>query len=275
MLRKILRKVIPSGLNPSRMALAQVERASHFVVMRGPFRGMRYVQGAVGSHLHPKLLGSYERELHPLLEHLRQHPVDVAFDIGAAEGYYAVGMLFAGLASRVVAFETNPAGQELVMEMARLNGVADRLSVFGACTVAGLNEQLDAAANRTSLLLMDVEGFESLLLDPIRVPALKRQDILVEVHEFVLPGLTQEILARFGDSHTVERFDEQPRQLEENTCLSGVVGLFPRRYRMLPLNEHRPCRMHWLRLTTRQPAAVDRSDSADQPQIASSVSSNA
>lgn len=274
MIRKMLRKLMPAKLNPSRMALAQVERASHFIVMRGPFRGMRYVQGAVGSHLHPKLLGTYERELHPFLEQLREHPVDIAFDIGAAEGYYAVGMLFAGMASHVVAFETNPAGQMLVMDMARLNGVADRLSVFGACSVAALSEQLEAAGSRSSLLMMDVEGFESLLLDPLRVPALRKQNILVEVHEFVLPGLTQEILARFGDSHSVERFDEQPRRLEENTCLSGVVRFLPRRYRMLPLNEHRPCRMHWLLLTPRQPAANNRSELGDQPQMASSISTS-
>lgn len=257
MLRNILRKLTPDRLRPSQLALAQVERASDFTVMSGPFRGMRYVPGAVGSHLHPKLLGTYEKELHPLFDSLRQHPVDVAFDIGAAEGYYAVGMLFANLALHVVAFETNPEGQTLLMQMAELNGVGDRLSVFGACSVAALNEQLNAVRNQSSLLMMDVEGFESLLLDPIRVPALTRLNILVEVHDFVLPGLTQEIVARFGDSHTVERFDEQPRRLEENTCLGGVIRLLPRRYQMLPVNEHRPCRMHWLWLTARQPAQVD------------------
>jgi hypothetical protein len=239
------------------LALAQVERASDFTVMSGPFRGMRYVPGAVGSHLHPKLLGTYERELHPLLESFRQHPVETAFDIGAAEGYYAVGMLFANLALHVVAFESNPQGQALLTQMAELNGVGDRLSVFGACSVAAFNEQLNAVGDQSSLVMIDVEGFESLLLDPIRVPVLKRLNILVEVHDFVLPGLTEEILARFRDTHAVERFDEQPRRLAENTCLSGVVRILPRRYRMLPLNEYRPCRMHWLWLTARQPTQVD------------------
>src|SRR6516162_7464404 len=41
-------------------------------VRHGPFRGMKYTaEKSVGSVLVPKLLGSYERELHPLLERLQ------------------------------------------------------------------------------------------------------------------------------------------------------------------------------------------------------------
>ena len=233
------------------------------------------MQGAVGSHLHPKLLGTYEQELHPLLEQLRQHPVDVAFDIGAAEGYYAVGMLFAGLASRVVAFETNPAGQALVMDMARLNGVADRLSVFGACTRGGFERATRVAGDRSSLLMMDVGRF--------RIAACwirsgcrrcRQQNILVEVHDFVLPGLTQEILARFGDSHTVER-------IRRTAAPAGRKHVPVRRGSPLAAAISDVALQRASSVPDALAAAVaaptggiDRSDSGNQPQMASSISSS-
>jgi len=55
------------------------------VVRSGPFQGMKYTSKSAGSVLIPKLLGIYERELHPVLEYAISHPFQVIVDIGAAE----------------------------------------------------------------------------------------------------------------------------------------------------------------------------------------------
>src|SRR5688500_985732 len=63
-------------------------------VRRGPFHGMTYPESAVGlaEQLVPKLLGSYECELHGALEQVIQGDYEQVVDIGAADGYYAVGL---------------------------------------------------------------------------------------------------------------------------------------------------------------------------------------
>jgi hypothetical protein len=74
----------------------QLHSAKRFVevhgprVRHGPFRGMRYEANRVAAT--QKLIGAYERELHPWLERvLAQRPTRFV-DIGAADGYYAIGI---------------------------------------------------------------------------------------------------------------------------------------------------------------------------------------
>src|SRR5438876_11547620 len=61
-------------------------------VSNGSFRGMAYVPEAVGSSLLPKLIGSYEQEITPAIEEMVAKRPPRIIDIGAAEGYYAVGL---------------------------------------------------------------------------------------------------------------------------------------------------------------------------------------
>src|SRR5215208_3855790 len=61
-------------------------------VLSGIFAGMRYVRDAVGGQLYPKLLGTYELELVPVIQALNRKRVARIVDVGAAEGYYAVGL---------------------------------------------------------------------------------------------------------------------------------------------------------------------------------------
>src|SRR3546814_3995983 len=47
-----------------------VRRCYGLTVQAGPFAGMKYVAGAAGSLYSPKILGSYEQELHPYIRTL-------------------------------------------------------------------------------------------------------------------------------------------------------------------------------------------------------------
>jgi hypothetical protein len=213
--------------------------------MAGPFRGMKYVREAHGSCLPPKLLGCYERELHPALEAYRAEPLDLLIDVGAAEGYYAVGLVFAGLAARAVAYEASPSAVTLLREVARLNGVEDRIVAKGFCRPEDFQADLANAPKRT-LAIVDAEGAEDVLLDPKCVPAILNASVLVELHEFIVPGITDRIVERFAATHTIERFDQCERTLDENACQTWLVRRLSERHRLEVLSEKRPIPMHWL-----------------------------
>jgi len=56
-------------------------------VRHGFFRGLQYPQGkAISSALFPKLLGSYERELHPVLERICTRPYSKSSTLVARRG---------------------------------------------------------------------------------------------------------------------------------------------------------------------------------------------
>ena len=71
-------------------------------VTSGPFAGMRYIDASFGSAYIPKLLGTYEQELSNVLAGIIAKRPKAVVDVGAAEGYYAVGLARAFLMRRLL-----------------------------------------------------------------------------------------------------------------------------------------------------------------------------
>jgi hypothetical protein len=220
-------------------------RTSRHIVQAGPFRNMIYVEAAHYSALLPKIAGSYESELHPYLRRIADAQPDVLIDVGAAEGYYAVGAAVAGWSPRIIAFETDASARELVKAMIRRNGLDDaRIEVHGRCTPEDLASVLSSAER--PVVIVDVEGFEALLIDPLRIPALARATLLVEYHDFILPGLSGVLVDRLQPTHTVEQIGLAPRKACQLTGAGPLLRKIPRMCRAL-LCEFRPQSEHgWL-----------------------------
>lgn len=240
--RKLLRHAIPKPLQFEPYMPNWVMRETNCLVRSGPFQGMKYTSKSAGSVLIPKLLGIYERELHPVLEFAISHPFQVIVDIGAAEGYYCVGLAWRTPQTRVFAYEMDEAGRRLMMELASQNQVSDRLEIRGLCTMEEMNSVLDASV--PTLLICDVEGAEAYLLDPLRVPALVTMHILVELHDFVLDGLSDVMRSRFQATHEIERIWQEDRSRSDFPYRSFYTRCFPS-YMDIAVSESRPCRMSW------------------------------
>jgi hypothetical protein len=83
-------------------------------------------------------------------------------------------------------------------------------------SIGGLFTPTDFAAyaGQDVLLMCDIEGAERDLLDPKLAPALKGMDIIVESHECLIPGITQLLIGRFKETHTIMLVqDDGQRQL--------------------------------------------------------------
>jgi len=214
-----------------------------WVVQAGPFENMRYVPRAVGSALVPKLLGSYESELHPILEVIVKRQYEKIVDIGCAEGYYAVGLALTNPGTMIHAFDTDDTARKLCQQMATLNGVAPRVMVSSECT----HQRLQELVGRGSLIICDCEGCEFELLQPSLVSNLRYCDFLVELHETIKPGVTKEMVARFEGTHDIALVDSVLRDPKE----------YPQLQRFSPLNqrvavvEYRDEGMQWAFMTAK------------------------
>lgn len=217
---------------------AKALRAKHGQgVVAGPFAGMNYVNVAFESAYVAKLVGTYEAELHPVLTEHQATPYDRMIDIGSAEGYYAVGYLISGMAARVWAFDIDPEARWYCSRLARLNGVRERLVIAGPCST----EQLQSLCVGRSLVFCDCEGAEIDLLDPEQSPALRQADVLVELHEFLQPGLTNRLLDRFRTTHDIRLIDALDRDLTAYPQLEPVAV----EDRPFAVREGRPPAMQW------------------------------
>lgn len=219
-------------------------------VFSGPFRGVKYVYKSTGSVLFPKLLGTYELELHSIIKALCQKQFDIIVNAGAGEGYYAIGFAVKNSQSHIIAFEAESEGQRLIKEMARINGVEKKVSVLGLCDSLSLSDSL--AGCDKCMVLMDVEGNEEALLNPLIIPKLRESHILVELHDLVNRGMGAVITSRFKDSHMITEIWSRNRRFEDFPVKSWRRYLFwLKKYLIRSMFETRPEQMRWFYLEPR------------------------
>jgi hypothetical protein len=220
-------------------------------VRHGVFAGMRYPSVAArGSTLFPKLIGSYERELHPIVERICREPYAQIIDVGCAEGFYAVGLAMRMPHSRVLAYDTNPQARELCGQMAALNGVSDRVIIGEMCDGAVLKRALPAGR---TLVLSDCEGYEARLFTDDVVAALAGHDVLVELHDFVDIEISPRLRARFSPSHEVESVLSVHDIKKGQEYLYDELASYDLDTRRRLLAESRPATMEWFYLRSKAP----------------------
>ena len=213
----------------------------------GPFKGMRYVDRSIGSTYYPKILGTYELELTPVWEELFSGNHDIFIDVGAAEGYFAVGVALR-TSWPVIAFEADP--RTPLPELAALNEVEDRIRLYPACDLRSLTEAIDDHSH--PLLLVDIEGSELLLLEPHYIPALRRATLVVEIHDCFLPGTGQRVIERFKPTHAIERVDTHKRTPSDFPLPLPSLPFDPSQYTLSYMDEQRQADTYWLILRPTQ-----------------------
>ncbi len=213
------------------------------IVLHGPFKGLRYPDArAAGSSLFPKLIGSYEMELHEVVEQLIAETYSDVIDIGCAEGYYAVGFALRKPDARVWAFDSNPTARELCLNMARANGVDSRIAISARCDAA---ELISMPIGERALVFCDCEGFEKVLFTPDLCQKMNGHDFVIEVHDIVDPFISRTLAATLKPTHCLERIRNIPDILRPLICNYTELDSYRDSTRISLLAERRPMPMEW------------------------------
>jgi len=243
----------------SALDVLRIQRGSNRFILRfarrygrtvraGPFAGLRYPRSALFEvlWLTPRLAGTFELELHGAVEALVRSQPRLLVNIGAADGYYAVGMAMRCPGTRVVAYESDRPRSRVCSRVSRLNRVEERVEVCGTCTPDDL---VRLNPPRPTAVICDVDGQEAELIDPARVGWLREALLLVEVHESLAPGVTSTLRERLEGTHRLEWIEPSRRYLanpEHRPFWS--LRLSPVQQRML-MSELRVVRTPWLLAT--------------------------
>lgn len=211
-------------------------------VHQGPFRSMRYTRRAIGSSIMPKLMGTYEKEIQPVVEEILGRSWGRIVNVGAGEGYYAVGLAIGCRGAAVTAFEANLEAHVLIADMASKNHVS--VEVRGACDPILLSECLSSEA--AALVVCDVEGYEKVLMDPDLVPGLCRAFLLVELHEGHAPGVEQALQSRFSLTHKMSVIRQVARTRSDFPLSGWFPKLYPDGHILSLLDETRRRTTDWL-----------------------------
>lgn len=190
-------------------------------IMQGPFAGMEYVTSATEGALTPRLIGTYESELHPHIAAFAEQPLDCVIDVGCAEGYYAVGLARLMPQVTVYAYDIQAQARAACAELAAKNGVAERVIIGEEFKPDGF----EAFKDRRCLVLVDIEGAEDDLLRPDLSPALAQMPLIVETHDVYRKGVLDRLVERFSPTHDILRLDPQAKTLPLPDFLKGAAHL--------------------------------------------------
>jgi hypothetical protein len=241
--RLLMTKNIEEFYATRRRELAEViGRETGMVVQSGPFSGMRLARAVSwgDGDLAPKLLGTYESELHDWIEDAVAARYEMVINIGCAEGFYAVGLSRRMPDAVVHAFDSDADAREACIRNARQNGAEFPVKVEGHCNHARLESLLSNP--RRAFVIVDCEGCERELLNPQLVPSLRHADVLVECHDFLGRGTTEELQRRFAATHAIQMIREGGRDPNRFDILRRFSSLD----RWLAVSEGRSERMHWM-----------------------------
>jgi hypothetical protein len=220
---------------------ARIEAASGGTVMTGPFAGMRLppVDAWGANDRAPRLLGTYEADLHAALEAEIARKPDWILNVGAADGYYAVGLARRIPDARVLAYDPLPEAREATRRAAALNGVEAQFAFEGAFSPQTFPKL--APGNR-AFMFVDCEGCEASFCTAMEPSAFAQVSLLIESHEFIVPGISARLAAHFAATHFVTTIREGGRDPNRFEILRKL-GSFER---WLAVTEDRPEAMEWL-----------------------------
>ena len=190
------------------------------------------------------IFGLYEEEV---IQQIINKPegYDTFVDLGAADGYYAVGLLKAKIFQNVFAFEINSQGRKNILSNAEQNGVQKNLHVLGEAK-QDFYKHLSDREKEAAVILIDIEGAEYDLLSSEVFQSLSKAVFVVELHDFFFKDgfdKTQKLIERSSKTHRLSEVymgQRNPSKCKELHSLSDSD-------RWLICSEGRGQLMRWLR----------------------------
>ena len=164
-------------------ALKLVHDEYENIISFGPFSGMKLSKNPWwGSYDQiSKILGEYEKEvLEKLCYFLRLNKNSTFIDIGAADGFYAVGVAFKGLADHTYAFEISSKGRSELKNNSILNKCNEKITILDIAELDTLKKIYKKLKN--VVVIIDIEGNEYDFLDINILDLFKNSIVIVELH---------------------------------------------------------------------------------------------
>ena len=238
MIKSLLKRLVLKKYHPLYYLHTRTIRLSNGLIQKGPFSGMRYHDESYSSGSCSKFNGTYEQEIQAIIEKEINKRYEVFINIGAADGYYSIGMALWGNCSKIISFECSQKARDLQYKLAVLNKVQERISIRDRCEKDDLKNCLKGFKN--ALILCDIEGYEYELLNPNLIPDLKKTTLIIEVHNHVWDKMENEISKRYEQTHEVKSIKTRTVFKDSDYCFPNLYyRLLPKRYKSYPIFDQR------------------------------------
>ena len=156
-------------------------------VQAGPFKGLKLDSNPSWGTADQasKLLGIYEQEVMNEVFKTSSLAKRHFIDLGAADGYYAIGGLLKNRFELADCFEIDPLSQKCIQKNSEINNVMEFVKVHGEATEEFFKEVHCHSGWKNVFILCDVEGAEFDIFTATTLEAIKGATILIEIHNWI------------------------------------------------------------------------------------------
>ena len=222
------------------------------LVIYGPYKGMFFSENnhwGIGD-LGPKIIGLYEFEVqNKLLDLVNNFKIENFVNIGAAEGYHAIGIAKKTNVQNFVLYEIDKKGQEILKDNILNNELKKNIEIENEAnlnSIYELNKKFDFSK---TLFLVDIEGSELNLFNDEILGLLKNSFLIIENHKFLLSEAKQnkyqELINKLNDNFSMEIIRNTGRNVSQ---INEISNLSENELMMIS-SESRPKMMEWFVLT--------------------------
>lgn len=200
-----------------------------------------------------KILGVYEKHIVDQLIFFSQKGSKTFIDIGAADGYFPIGLVISGLFKKSFAYEISSKGRTVLEKNIINNNCSDRVNVRSQATFDSLNNIISNTENPT--ILIDIEGSEFDFLSLRMLDLLKSSNVICELHPWLVIHGEQkqkDLLkdaSKFFDVKLIQREFYNPNQFDD-------LNKFGDDERLLAFSEKRSRNTNWLVLQPKSSSII-------------------
>lgn len=210
-----------------------------------PFEGLIYNDFiSHGSSLIPKLVGTYESELNPIIKEISSNSYKYIFNVGCGEGYFSCGFAILIENSHVFSIDCSDQAITACRKLSRFNELDNRMTFLLDCRFDFSRYQKEL--NYKSLIFCDVEGFEKDLFLSSNISLFRKCDFIIELHDFVDSSISDGIINYFKNTHDLKLINSLSPRSKLNQIPQKYKFFFSDFIWTYLIDEERPCEMQWL-----------------------------
>jgi len=249
LIRMLRRKELNAiALDYSRNTLSkQIFNQYQGIVQCGLFKGL--LVGDLGfwdggGDAGAKILGIYEQQVLDTFSKMNRFRTLV--NLGAADGYYGFGLIFAKKCENVIFFETS---HESRLEIEKMNKNYDfPIEIHGEATAEIMSSIIENLPMEDVVFLVDIEGGEFDIFDNTLIDRLNGSTVILEIHDFLNSNFNKSELERkFSEKFSIEKIYNNARKFPP---IDSIQNLHDNQ-RWLLASEGRVKAMEWWILTNR------------------------
>jgi hypothetical protein len=158
-------------------------KKNKFIVQNGLFKNLKINKEISWgkADIASKVYGLYENKIQKILAQIKK---PILIDIGAADGFFAIGSLHSKISKHCYAFEQSNLGRSALSKTAELNKVSENITIKGGVNsqnfLSLLPQDIDFSK---AIVLCDIEGEEYSFFTDNILKKLEKSHIIIEIHQ--------------------------------------------------------------------------------------------